>query len=128
MAQTCICTILVAGGVFCGVASALPAAELPRGAEAPVAESPAAKAERMPCATSGVCGLRVSQALPSEAPANVVSDQIRRQGYACDEPRRAERDREASRPNQTVWILTCANATYRVTLIPDMAARVEQLK
>ena len=126
MAQTCTCTIiLVAGGFFYGVASALPAAEL---SLAPVAEAPVAKAGRMPCATFGVCGLKVSQALPSETPANVVSDQIRRQGYACDEPRQAERDREASRPNLTVWILTCANATYRVTLIPDMAARVEQLK
>jgi hypothetical protein len=128
MVQTCICTILVAGGIFCGVASVLPAAELAPKAEALVPEAPAAKAGPLPCATSGVCGLKVSQALPSEAPANIVSDQIRRQGYACDEPRQAERDREASRPNLTVWILTCGNATYRVTLIPDMAARVERLK
>jgi hypothetical protein len=129
MAQTCICTIiLVAGGFFCGVASALPAAELSSEAKAPIAEAPVAEAGRMPCAASRVCGLKVSQAPAGDTPANIVSDQIRRQGYACDEPRRAERDREASRPNQTVWVLTCGNATYRVTLIPDMAARVERLK
>jgi hypothetical protein len=129
MAQACIRTIfLVAGGFFCGLASALSAAELSPQAEVPVAVIPAANAGRVPCASPGVCGLRVSQALPSETSANIVSDQIRRQGYACDEPRQAERDREASRPNLTVWILTCGNATYRVTLIPDMAARVERLK
>jgi len=60
--------------------------------------------------------------------ANIISDQIRRQGYPCDEPRQAERDRQASRPNEMVWVLRCANAAYRVTLIPDMAARVELLK
>jgi len=74
------------------------------------------------------CGLKLAQAPPAgDTPVNIISDQIRRQGYACDEPRQAERDREASRPNLTVWILRCGNATYRVTLIPDMAARVERL-
>jgi hypothetical protein len=30
-------------------------------------------------------------------------------------------------PNETVWILTCENDTYRMTVIPDMAAKVEKL-
>ena len=128
MAQTCICTILVAGSFFGGLASALPAAELRPRAEVSIADNPAAKAGRLPCGTPAVCGLRVSQAPAGDTPANIVADQIGRQGYACDEPRQAERDREASRPNETVWILTCGNATYRVMLIPDMAARVERLK
>jgi hypothetical protein len=63
-----------------------------------------------------------------DTPANIISDHIRRQGYACDEPRHAERDEEASRPNGAVWTLRCRNAKYRVTLIPDMAANVEVIK
>jgi len=69
----------------------------------------------------------ISQAGATDA-ANIISTQIRRQGYPCDEPSQAEHDRQASRPNETVWVLRCANAAYRVTLIPDMAARVELLK
>jgi len=80
------------------------------------------------CRTSArTCGLTLSQAQTVDTPVAIISDQIRRQGYACDEPRQAERDRKASRPNLTVWVLRCGNATYRVTLVPDMAARVERL-
>jgi hypothetical protein len=42
-------------------------------------------------------------------------------------PVTAERDSALSRPDEAVWILKCQNATYRVRLIPDLAARVEQL-
>jgi hypothetical protein len=118
--------VLVAGGVLCGVPSALPAAEA--GPEPLLARPPVSKVEGVPrSASARAGGLKVAQALPSETPVNIISDQIRRQGFACDEPRQAERDPQASRPNETVWILRCGNATYRVTLIPDMAARVERL-
>ena len=70
----------------------------------------------------------MSQATGGDTPVGIISDHIRRQGYACEEPRHAERDQPASRPNETVWILRCGDVTYRVTLIPDMAARVERLK
>ena len=72
--------------------------------------------------------LLISQAEGADTPASIIADQIRRQGYPCEEPRQAERDRQASRPNETVWMLRCGNAAYRVTLIPDMAARVELAK
>lgn len=62
-----------------------------------------------------------------DAAANIVATQIRAQGYACDEPSNAKRDQEASKPDETAWILTCRNATYRVRLVPDMAAQVEQI-
>ena len=62
-----------------------------------------------------------------QTPADGIAAQIRAQGYRCDEPISAERDAALSRPDQAVWILKCQNATYRVRLIPDMAARVEQL-
>jgi hypothetical protein len=118
--------VLVAGGVLCGVPAALPAAEA--SPKPLLARPPASEGEGAPCPTSArACGLTVAQAPAGDTPVNIISDQIRRQGFACDEPRQAERDRQASRPNETVWILRCGNATYRVTLIPDMAARVERL-
>jgi hypothetical protein len=63
-----------------------------------------------------------------DTPATIISDHIRRQGFSCEEPRQAQRDVQASRPNGAVWVMTCKNATYRVTLIPDMAAHVEPIK
>jgi hypothetical protein len=63
-------------------------------------------------------------ALAQETPAGIIAVHVRQQGYACNEPRRAERNAEASRPNEAVWLLVCENATYRVTLVPNMAARV----
>ena len=116
--------VLLAAGVW--GSCALPAA--PASREPSLARPPASKIERAACAASAPsCGQQVAQAPAGDTPVNIISDQIRRQGYACDEPRQAERDQEASRPNLTVWILRCGNANYRVTLIPDMAARVERL-
>ena len=62
-----------------------------------------------------------------DAAADIVATQIRAQGHACQEPSSAKRDQAASKPDQAAWILTCANATYRVRLVPDMAAQVEQI-
>jgi hypothetical protein len=62
-----------------------------------------------------------------DAAANIVATQIRKQGYACQEPSSAKRDLGASKPDQAAWILTCKNATYRVRLVPDQAAKVEQI-
>jgi hypothetical protein len=60
-----------------------------------------------------------------EMPAEIIAGQIRDQGYSCDKALSAERDGERS--DNAVWILKCQNATYRVRLIPDMAAKVERL-
>jgi hypothetical protein len=60
-------------------------------------------------------------------PAEIVATQIRRQGYKCDKPVNAERDRAPSKPNEAVWVLRCDSATYRVRLHPDMAAQVERI-
>ena len=72
--------------------------------------------------------LASGHATAQDTPANIISDQIRRQGFLCDEPRQATRDEQASKPNSAVWIMRCANTAYRVTLIPDMAAQVELIK
>ena len=62
-----------------------------------------------------------------ESPKDDIAAQIRVQGYACDQPQSAERDVAASTANEVVWMLRCQNASYRVTLIPNMAAKVEKV-
>jgi hypothetical protein len=60
-------------------------------------------------------------------PAQIIADQVRDQGFSCNGSPTAERDPAYSRPDEQAWILDCDNATYRVRLIPDMAADVERL-
>jgi len=63
-----------------------------------------------------------------EMPADSIAAQIRLQGHRCEAPLSATRNTELSRPNEAVWVLKCANATYRVRLMPNMAAGVERLE
>jgi hypothetical protein len=69
----------------------------------------------------------VSPVPGQERPAEVIAAHIRVQGYPCDRPKSARHDADLSKPNEQVWILECANATYRVTLVPDLKAKVERL-
>jgi hypothetical protein len=64
-----------------------------------------------------------AQATPPET----LAAQLRLQGYRCDEPVTAQRDAQLSQPDEIVWNLRCGNASYRMRLTPDMAARVEKL-
>ena len=59
------------------------------------------------------------------AAAALVADQVREQGIACAEPATAARD--PSVDDDAVWLLTCADAKYRVRLVPDQAAVIENL-
>ena len=63
-----------------------------------------------------------------ETPTEIIAAQIRDQGYECVKPQSAKRDVAQSAPNETVWVLDCENGSYRVTLVPDLAAKVELLK
>jgi hypothetical protein len=63
-----------------------------------------------------------------ETTQGMLAAQIRMQGFACDEPLSAVRDAKRSKPDHAVWVLKCSNATYRISRIPDMAAKVEQLQ
>jgi len=63
----------------------------------------------------------------AQTAADDVAAQIRNQGYRCDAPISAARNARRSRPDSAVWLLKCANASYRVRLDPDMAARVTPL-
>ena len=55
--------------------------------------------------------------------ADIVASQVRDQGYSCDDPVSAKADKDED--GDDVWRLDCANAAYRVRLVPDMAASIE---
>ncbi len=80
------------------------------------------------CAGALAGALLAGPATAQENPAEIIAAHIRMQGYACDKALRAERNRKASKPNETVWTLRCSNGPYRVRLVPDLAASVELLK
>ena len=61
-----------------------------------------------------------------EDPKELVAAQVRDQGKTCDTPQSAKREQDQS--DEEVWILECENATYRVKLVPDMAATIEQIE
>jgi hypothetical protein len=65
--------------------------------------------------------------MTQEAPKDIVASQIRSQGYACDSPQNAERDVASSKAHEAVWMLDCQNASYRVTVVPNRAAKVDKL-
>jgi hypothetical protein len=79
----------------------------------------------------GLGGLKLMPTHISEAravdEAAIIAAQIRKQGFVCDRPLRAEPDRERSKANVAVWVLKCQNAAYRVRLIPRKAAGVERI-
>lgn len=76
--------------------------------------------------SSGRFGLIATAA--AETTKDILAAQVRTQGVVCDDPRRATRDARRSRPDHEVWVLTCKNATYRVSRYPDLAAKIERLR
>ena len=58
----------------------------------------------------------------------IVADQVRSQGFRCNNPSSAERIAAESIPNETVYLLKCEGITYRVVLIPNQAARVTEVQ
>jgi hypothetical protein len=68
----------------------------------------------------------LSLAQNAEDPKDVIATQIRSQGFGCYEPIRADRDLLASIPDERVWLLQCEEGSYRIRLIPHMAAKVER--
>ncbi|MGY2844682.1 hypothetical protein ACVIHH_000590 [Bradyrhizobium sp. USDA 4518] len=72
-------------------------------------------------------GLAASDGRTEETLQGMLATQLRAQGYACDKPLKAERDDKLSKPDNEAWTLTCSNATYRVSRVPDLAAKVEKI-
>jgi hypothetical protein len=67
-------------------------------------------------------------AAEEETPGGIVATQVRKQGHTCEDPVRAKRDAEQSKPGKTVWLLECKSTSYRVRLVPKMAAKVERIE
>jgi hypothetical protein len=85
------------------------------------------KRRRMFLLLAAAAAMAGASASAQEDPTNIVADQIRAQGYKCDSPQSAKRDAQASKPDEAVWILQCESGSYRVRLVPDMAATVEKI-
>jgi hypothetical protein len=64
----------------------------------------------------------------AETVEGMLAAQVRTQGIVCDKPQRAVRDAKRSKPDHDVWILTCENATYRISRYPDLEAKVVRLR
>jgi ABC-type transport system involved in cytochrome bd biosynthesis fused ATPase/permease subunit len=64
----------------------------------------------------------------AETVKDMLAAQVRSQGIVCDKPLQAMRDAKRSKPDHDVWILTCENATYRVSRYPDLAAKIERVR
>ena len=76
---------------------------------------------------AGLVGLSqaaLGDASSQDASANIIAAHIANQGFRCEPPRWAQRDKQGSKPLGASWFLHCSNTTYRVMLIPDKAARV----
>lgn len=73
------------------------------------------------------CCWGLAGAHAQESPKDIIAAHLRLQGYACDTPKSARRDRRASRPDEAVWMIDCRNARYRVRLVPNMADVIEPL-
>ena len=66
-------------------------------------------------------------ALAQDTDVSIIAAQVRSQGFACDNPTGAERVADESAPDQQVYTLACDGVTYRVKLIPDMAAEITKI-
>lgn len=77
-------------------------------------------------AAAGALLALAAPALAQEAPTEILAATVRQHGYVCTEPQGATRD-GAAVADQTVWILRCKNASYRVRLSPNRNAVVERI-
>ena len=76
----------------------------------------------MPSERSGLIAMADAETIK-----DMLAAQIRSQGIVCDKPQQAIQDAKRSKPDHDVWILTCENATYRVSRYPDLAAKIERV-
>lgn len=96
------------------------------------AEARGIPAKTMPVALALIALFAAWQPAPAraadpEVSKEIIAVQLRKQGFECKNPESAEREKSDSKPDDTVWLLTCEGARYKVQLIPKMAAKVEKL-
>jgi len=115
----------VAFGALCFTADAFGSSGHDQASPYVVATQPASATAQAPGTNSlngdACCGVT------QETAATDVAAQVRLQGHRCEGSVNAQSDPEQSRPDERVWILTCANASYRVRLIPNIAAYIVRL-
>ncbi|HZA67495.1 MAG TPA: hypothetical protein VE592_11130 [Geminicoccaceae bacterium] len=77
----------------------------------------------------GAAGALAQNTAPvaEETAKDIVATTVRSQGYSCENPKRAIRDRAASSPDRAAWVVECANATYRVRYDNDLPAEISQI-
>jgi hypothetical protein len=75
-----------------------------------------------------VGGVTESTAQTQETVQSMLAAQIRTQGFVCDKALGAVKDTRRSKPDHPVWVLKCSNASYRVSRVPDLAAKVEVVR
>jgi len=84
---------------------------------------------RIICVVTAAAGVATVQGVSAQEPTkDLLAAQIRDQGYHCNSPLSAKKDLRRSKPDEAAWVLRCRDATYRIRLVPDMAARVQRLK
>ena len=88
---------------------------------------PNLKFSLLSCVLMSVASAAAAQSQQDSIDADIVAAQVRTQGYECKMPDSVIADPNASTPDEKVWILTCEDAKYRVRLVPDMAADIEQI-
>ena len=88
-----------------------------------------AGASRLPVCAIAIAlgGIFDIAAAQQDMPPEILAVQLRQQGHRCDAPVTAVRDAGRSKPDEVAWVLKCANASYRMRLVPDMAATIEKL-
>ncbi len=79
------------------------------------------------CSFVGAAG-PAAHAVAKDGAKDIVAAQVRAQGHPCKSPKSATPDKQASRPHEQTWLLECENETYRVRLVPHMAAKIEVVK
>ena len=77
----------------------------------------------------GAAGALAQNTAPvaEETAKDIVATTVRSQGYSCENPKRAIRDRAASSPDRAAWVVECANATYRVRYDNDLPAEITRI-
>ena len=66
-------------------------------------------------------------AIAEETPSDVVAVAVRAHGEPCTNPSDAQRDAEASSPDEQAWTIRCDEGSYRVKFMGDTGAEVESI-
>jgi hypothetical protein len=69
-------------------------------------------------------GPAAAQEAPAKEVLTVVAAIVRAQGLACTSPASVTRDDAASKPEEPVYVIACAEGTYRVRVVPDQASEI----